>query len=133
MAKIIVAEDDGALCRLICTALTANGHQAIACRDGAQALAALEEGGADLLLTDIMMPVMDGFALAERVREGDKTLPILFLTALDEKPAKLRGFSVGADDYVTKPFDTDLLLMRVAGRLARGHKARRPWGAAGNN
>ena len=132
MAKIIVAEDDGALCRLICTALTATGHQAIACRDGAQALAALEEGGADLLLTDIMMPVMDGFALAERVREGDKTLPILFLTALDEKPAKLRGFSVGADDYVTKPFDTDLLLMRVAALLRRANIERSRSLTAGN-
>ena len=132
MAKIIVAEDDGALCRLICTALTANGHQAIACRDGAQALAALEEGGADLLLTDIMMPVMDGFALAERVRERDKALPILFLTALDEKPAKLRGFSVGADDYVTKPFDTDLLLMRVAALLRRANIERSRSLTAGN-
>lgn len=121
MVRIIVAEDDKDLCRLVSKALEACGYLAVPCADGAQALAAFEEGGADLIVTDIMMPVMDGFALAERVRQADGNVPILFMTALDDKPAKLRGFSVGADDYVVKPFDTDILLARVAALLRRAN------------
>ena len=121
MIRILVAEDDGALRRLICTALEGSGYRAIACADGVQALAAFEEEGADLVVTDIMMPGMDGYALAERVRAADANVPILFMTALDDKSAELRGFSVGADDYVVKPFDTDILLSRVGALLRRAN------------
>ncbi len=132
MAKIIVAEDDGALNRLLAGALTANGHRVRACHDGAQAIAAFDEEGADLIVTDIMMPEADGFALAEHVRASGADVPILFLTALDEKPAKLRGFAAGADDYVTKPFDTDILLARVAALLRRANIERSRTLTAGN-
>ncbi len=121
MIRILVAEDDGALRRLVCTALEESGYRAIACADGVQALAAFEEEGADLVVTDIMMPGMDGYALAERVRAADANVPILFMTALDDKSAELRGFSVGADDYVVKPFDTDILLSRVGALLRRSN------------
>ena len=119
MITILVAEDDRALNKLVCTALEGSGYRAVSCPDGLQALAAFEENGADMLVTDIMMPGLDGFGLAERVRESDKKIPILFMTALDDKPAKLRGYALGADDYVVKPFDPDILLLRVGVLLRR--------------
>lgn len=119
MITILVAEDDRALNKLVCTALEGSGYRAVSCPDGLQALAAFEENDADMLVTDIMMPGLDGFGLAERVRESDKKIPILFMTALDDKPAKLRGYALGADDYVVKPFDPDILLLRV-GALVLG-------------
>ena len=119
MITILVAEDDRALNKLVCTALEESGYRAVSCPDGLQALAAFEENGADMLVTDIMMPGLDGFGLAERVRESDKKIPILFMTALDDKPAKLRGYALGADDYVVKPFDPDILLLRVGALLRR--------------
>lgn len=119
MITILVAEDDRALNKLVCTALEGSGYRAVSCPDGLQALAAFEENGADMLVTDIMMPGLDGFGLAERVRESDKKIPILFMTALDDKPAKLRGYALGADDYVVKPFDPDILLLRVGALLRR--------------
>ncbi len=131
MIRILVAEDDAALNKLVCAALEGQGYQAISCHDGAQAAAAFDEGGADIVITDIMMPVMDGFGLAEHVRAGGST-PILFMTALDDKPAKLRGFALGADDYVVKPFDTDILLLRVAALLRRANIERSRTLTAGN-
>ena len=119
MITILVAEDDRALNKLVCTALEGSGYRAVSCPDGLQALAAFEENGADMLVTDIMMPGLDGFGLAERVRKSDKKIPILFMTALDDKPAKLRGYALGADDYVVKPFDPDILLLRVGALLRR--------------
>ena len=121
MITILVAEDDRALNKLVCTALEGSGYRAVSCPDGLQALAAFEENGADMLVTDIMMPGLDGFGLAERVRESDKKIPILFMTALDDKPAKLRGYALGADDYVVKPFDPDILLLRVGALLRRAN------------
>ena len=121
MITILVAEDDRALNKLVCTALEGSGYRAVSCPDGLQALAAFEENGADMLVTDIMMPGLDGFGLAERVRKSDKKIPILFMTALDDKPAKLRGYALGADDYVVKPFDPDILLLRVGALLRRAN------------
>ena len=119
MITILVAEDDRALNKLVCTALEGSGYRAVSCPDGLQALAAFEENGADMLVTDIMMPGLDGFGLAERVRESDKKIPILFMTALDDKPAKLRGYALGADDYVVKPFDAKEVVARVKAVLRR--------------
>ena len=132
MIRILVAEDDRPLSKLVCAAAEGNGYQTIACYDGAQAIAAFDENGADLVVTDIMMPQADGFALAEHVRGNDAGVPILFMTALDDKPAKLRGFSVGADDYVVKPFDTDILLLRIAALLRRANIERSRTLTAGN-
>ena len=85
-----------------------------------------------MLIADIMMPVMDGFALAERVRETDKQLPVLFLTALDDKASKQRGYRLGIDDYVAKPFDMDLLMLRVGALLRRANIERSRELVAGN-
>lgn len=121
MVRILVAEDDVALLKLVCTALQNGGYGTVACADGAQALAAFEQGGIDMIVTDVMMPALDGFGLAEQVRRTDGRIPILFMTALDDKTAEQRGFALGADDYVVKPFDTDILLLRVGALLRRAN------------
>ena len=121
MVRILVAEDDAALLKLVCTALQNGGYGTVACADGAQALAAIEQGGIDMIVTDVMMPALDGFGLAEQVRRTDGRIPILFMTALDDKTAEQRGFALGADDYVVKPFDTDILLLRVGALLRRAN------------
>ena len=121
MVKILVAEDDKALNELVCSMLTADGFEAVPCYDGAAALRATEEQSFDMLISDIMMPEMDGFALAERVRRADSHIPILFMTALDDKLSKQRGFNAGIDDYVVKPFDADILILRVRTLLRRAN------------
>ena len=119
MIKILVAEDDRALNGLLCSCLRDSGYEVCACADGAEALNALGNGKFSLIVSDIMMPNVDGFALAEAVRLTDQTTPILFMTARDDKPSKLYGYKLGIDDYVTKPFDMDVMLMKVAAILRR--------------
>ncbi len=121
MVKILVAEDDKALNGLVCSLLVGDGFMAVPCFDGAEALRATEEQSFDMIISDVMMPGMDGFALAENVRKTDKHIPILFMTALDDKPSKQRGFNAGIDDYVVKPFDADILLLRVRALLRRAN------------
>lgn len=121
MINILVAEDDRALNRLVCSYLTSNGYEATACFDGLEALNAMEEKTFDLIISDVMMPNMDGFAFAETVRCTDKRIPILFMTALDDKPAKQKGYMLGIDDYVVKPFDAEILMLRVGALLRRAN------------
>lgn len=132
MVKILVAEDDEALNRLVCAYVTASGYEATGCFDGAEALEKWENNTFDMLISDIMMPKVDGFALAEQIRKTDKSVPILFMTALDDKPSKLRSFRTGVDDYVVKPFDADILMLRVAALLRRANIERSKELTAGN-
>ncbi|MBE5744863.1 MAG: response regulator transcription factor [Clostridiales bacterium] len=119
MVKILVAEDDKALNDLICAYLRGCGYETTACFDGAQALQAFENGTFSLLISDIMMPNMDGFALAEAVRAQNESVPILFISARDDKPSKMLGYKLGIDDYVVKPFDLDELTLKVNALLRR--------------
>ena len=119
MINILVCEDDSALNSLVCAYLRAAGYQTTSCADGKQGLEAMENGHFDLLLTDIMMPNMDGFALAEAVRASYKNIPILFMSARDDKPSKLLGYSLGVDDYIVKPFDMDVLVLKITALLRR--------------
>lgn len=119
MIKILVAEDDKATNDLVCAYLRANGYQTTACTDGEQALLALEKNSFDMLITDIMMPNTDGFALAEAVRAADEQIPILFMSARDDKLSKMLGYKIGIDDYVVKPFDLDELMLKVGALLRR--------------
>ncbi len=121
MIRILVAEDDEMLNELVCSALSQGGYEVVSCKDGEQALRAMEKENFDMLISDIMMPHTDGYALAKAVRQTDGNIPILFMTALDDKPAQQRGYAAGADDYVVKPFDTDILLLRVRALLRRAH------------
>lgn len=121
MIRILVAEDDEMLNELVCSALSQGGYEAVSCKDGEQALRAMERENFDMLISDIMMPHTDGYTLAKTVRQTDGNIPILFMTALDDKPAQQRGYAAGADDYVVKPFDTDILLLRVRALLRRAN------------
>ena len=132
MVRILVAEDDRDLNGTLVSALLREGYEAEGVADGEKALEALSEKKFDMLIADIMMPVMDGFALAERVRETDKQLPVRSLTALDDKASKQRGYRLGIDDYVAKPFDMDLLMLRVGALLRRANIERSRELVAGN-
>lgn len=119
MVKILVVEDDKAMNGLVCTYLRDSGYDVVSCFNGVEALKELDNSKFSMIITDIMMPQMDGFELAETVRLTDKTTPIIFMSAKDDKPSKLYGYKLGIDDYVTKPFDIDLLVMKVAVLLRR--------------
>lgn len=119
MINIFVVEDDKDLNRFVSATLRNAGYNVISCFDGLEALEKMDECKCDLLLTDIMMPRMNGFELAESVRATDKTTPIIFMTAKDDKPSKMLGYNVGIDEYVTKPFDIDILLMTIKAILRR--------------
>lgn len=132
MVKILVVDDDKAINSIVCTALSLGGYEACGKFNGVQALEAVESGTFDMIITDVMMPEMDGFELARRVRNYDKQIPILFMTALDDKPSKQLGYRLGIDDYVVKPFDCDLLLLRVGALLRRANIERSRELVAGN-
>ena len=119
MVEILVAEDDGALLRLVGAALKAEGYSVTQCADGEQAADAFERGNFDLVITDVMMPKLDGFALAELIRDKNSEVPILFMSARDDKPSKQLGFKLGIDDYITKPFDIDIFLLKIKAVLRR--------------
>lgn len=132
MVKILVAEDDRSLNALVCAYLNENGYAFKACYNGKEALAAFERDTFDLIISDVMMPELDGFAFATKVRESDRQIPILFMTALDDKPSKQLGYKIGIDDYVVKPFDCDLLMLRVGALLRRANIERCRELVAGN-
>lgn len=121
MYKILVAEDDLALNRLVCSYLKNSGYDAHPCFNGKEALELLEEQTFDMIISDVMMPETDGFTLAATVRRRDEKIPILFMTALDDKPSKQYGYNLGIDDYIVKPFDADVLMMRIGAILRRAN------------
>ena len=119
MVRILVAEDDASLNKIVCGHLNANGYEAIGVPNGRAALEKMEAAHFDMLISDSMMPEMDGFALAEAVRAADKSMPLLFLTAREDIASKQRGYGLGIDEYIVKPFDLDELLLRVRAVLRR--------------
>ena len=119
MAKILIVEDDLDLNKILCHSLIARGYEVISATNGVEALQKIEENFYDMLITDIMMPKMDGFELAENVRSVNKDVPIIFMTAKDDKPSKMFGYSIGIDDYIVKPFDMDILIMKIGAILKR--------------
>ena len=120
MFKILVVEDDRELNRSVCAFLGQNGYEAVGCLGAEEAYDALYDGGTfDMIISDIMMPGVDGFEFAENVRELSDTIPILFMTARDDMAAKQRGFKVGIDDYMVKPIDLEELLLRIGALLRR--------------
>lgn len=132
MAKILLVEDDKNLNKTVEIFLKSDGFEVVACFDGLEALQCLNGNGIDLVLTDIMMPNMDGFELAEKIRLTDKQLPIIFMTAKDDKPSKQLGFKLEIDDYITKPFDMDELVMRIRAILRRNQTLSSKKVAVGN-
>ncbi len=119
MFKILVVEDDKELNKTVCSFLNQNGYEAIGCLDGSKAYDALYQNIFDLIISDIMMPRIDGFEFAKAVRELNEDVPIIFITARDDFLSKQRGFRIGIDDYMTKPIDFDELLLRIGALLRR--------------
>lgn len=121
MFKLLVVEDDRELNQTLCTFLHRNGYDAIGCLDANEAYDALYEHTIDLIVSDIMMPGTDGFEFARTVRQVNRRIPILFMSARDDLPAKQRGFQLGIDDYMVKPVALEELLMRVRALLRRAN------------
>ncbi len=119
MFKILVLEDDKDLCRTVCAFLNNSGYQAVGCLDANEAYDALYENSVDLIVSDIMMPGVDGFEFARNVRDVNNEIPILFMTARDDMASKQRGFRIGVDDYMVKPIDLDELFLRIGALLRR--------------
>jgi DNA-binding response OmpR family regulator len=119
LAKILVVEDDQDLNRIITKSLRDRGYDVTSAVNGLDALEKTEGVKFDMILTDIMMPKMDGFELAESIRAVDREIPIVFMTAKDDKPSKMLGYSIGVDDYIVKPFDIDIIIMKIGAILRR--------------
>ena len=124
MFQVLVVEDDQELNRTVCAYLNQNGYQALGCLNANEAYDAMYGGALfDLIISDIMMPGVDGFAFAKTVRELNQEIPILFMTARDDFASKQRGFQAGIDDYMVKPIDLDELLLRIEALLRRARIA----------
>ncbi len=120
MFKILVCEDDIHFNRSVCSFLNQNGFEICSCLGAEKAYDAIYDGETfDLIISDIMMPDIDGFELAQNVREFNKEIPILFISARDDFSAKQRGFRIGIDDYMVKPIDLEELLLRINALLRR--------------
>lgn len=117
--KILLAEDDLNLGMLLIDYLEAEGFAVKLCKDGESALAAFARGKYDICLLDVMMPKLDGFSLARKIRERDEKMPVIFITAKSLKEDKLKGYDAGADDYITKPFDEEELLWKIKALVRR--------------
>ncbi len=119
MIKILVVEDDADLNLSVCRHLTAHGFAVKGCRDGQEALLRIGEEKFDLVISDIMMPKVDGFEFASSLRTVDESIPILFMSARDDFPAKERGYRIGIDEYLVKPVNLDELILRISALLRR--------------
>ena len=119
LARILVAEDETSLNDLLQDALRMNGYETISAKHGMEAVRLIREEKPDLVILDINMPQLDGFGVIEKLRNENNNIPIIVLTARDQKDDKSIGFGLGADDFVTKPFGLEELLMRVAAVLRR--------------
>ena len=119
MFQILVVEDDKDLNKSVCSFLNHSGYEATGCLNATDAYDALYEKTFDLIVSDIMMPGVDGFEFAQNVRTLNKEIPILFMTARDDIASKQRGFRIGVDDYMVKPIDLDELFLRIGALLRR--------------
>jgi len=121
-AKVLLAEDDADLGFVIKDALEEAGYEVLLCDNGQTAIDRFNKNEIDICLLDVMMPYKDGFAVAKKIRAQTDVVPILFLTAKSMQEDKLKGFETGADDYITKPFNMQELLMRMEVFLRRSKK-----------
>jgi len=123
--NILLAEDDKNLGSILKSYLEAKGFVATLCENGKIALDAFKKEDFNFAILDVMMPVMDGFTLAKEIRKLDKKVPLLFLTAKSMQEDKIQGFEMGGDDYLTKPFSMEELLLRIKAILRRTEQENR--------
>ena len=121
MVHILVLEDDAKLNQIVCTYLNDSGFEAKGCLKASEAYDELYNSLYDLIISDIMMPEVDGFEFARTVRQVNRHIPILFMSARDDLPAKQKGFQLGIDDYMVKPIELAELLLRVRALLRRAN------------
>lgn len=121
MIHILVVEDDVKLNQIVCTYLNDSGFQTKGCLSANEAYDEMYNNLYDLIISDIMMPEIDGFEFARSVRQVNKTIPILFMSAKDDLPSKQRGFQLGIDDYMVKPVELGELLLHVRALLRRAN------------
>jgi len=119
MFKILVTEDNRELNHAVCSYLNQNGYQAVGCLNVNEAYDMMYGNLFDLIVSDIMMPEVDGFEFAETIRGLNQEIPILFITARDDFASKQRGFRAGIDDYMVKPIDLNELVLRIGALLRR--------------
>lgn len=119
MFKILVVDDDKELMKSVCSFLNQNGYEAKGCLSAEDAYDVMYENVFDLIVSDIMMPDIDGFEFVKTVREINEEIPILFMTARDDFAAKQKGYRVGIDDYMVKPVDLDEMFLRIGALLRR--------------
>lgn len=117
--KILLVEDDPNLGQILNEYLEIKGYETVLCQDGESGFEAFRSGGFDFCILDVMMPKKDGFSLARDIRAMDKTTPLIFLTAKSMKEDTIEGLKLGADDYLTKPFSMEELLLRIKAILKR--------------
>lgn len=118
-AKILYVEDDETLSFVTKDNLELHGYQVVHCMEGESAVAAFYKEPFDLCILDVMLPKMDGFAVAGKIRDADPNIPILFLTAKSMKEDRIQGLKLGADDYITKPFSIEELILKIEVFLRR--------------
>jgi len=119
MVKILLVEDDPNLGFLVQDSLERNGYETLLCADGAAGLRAFQEQNFDLCILDVMLPLLDGFFIAREIRKENTTVPIIFLTAKARPEDRILGLTIGADDYLTKPFQLEELKLRIKAILKR--------------
>lgn len=124
--KVLLAEDDKNLGTILSSYLNAKGFHTSLCINGQEAFDVYKKNRFDFCIIDVMMPIKDGFTLAREIRMIDKKIPILFLTAKSMQEDKIRGFELGADDYITKPFSMEELLLRMRAIIRRATESKLP-------
>ncbi len=117
--KILLVEDDTNLGYVLSDFLQMSNYEVVLARDGREGFEKFRNGNFDLCILDVMLPIMDGFTLAEEIRKSDVDIPLIFLTAKNMEKDRIRGLRTGADDYITKPFSTEELSLRIEAILRR--------------
>jgi len=121
--KVLLAEDDRDFGNILAQYITINGFDVVLARNGYEAWELYNQDKPDICVLDVMMPEMDGFTLGEKIKETSPDLPLLYLTAKSLKEDIVRGLKIGADDYITKPFDPEVLVLRINNILKRAYSS----------
>jgi DNA-binding response OmpR family regulator len=121
--RVLLAEDDRDFGNILSQYVAISGFDVTLTRDGKEAWEMFEKNKPDICVLDVMMPEMDGFTLAEKIKEAQPDIPVIFLTAKSLKEDIVRGLKLGADDYITKPFDPEVLILRINNILKRAYSS----------